>query len=71
MKHATKLHDDTPLIGAQAAAALLEVDRSTVVRAAQSGALPAATKMGGLRGPYLFRMADVIAYRDARRKAVA
>lgn len=56
--------NETDLIGAQEAARLLHVHRSTLTRMVQAGRLPEALKMEGHTGARLFRIADVEALRD-------
>jgi excisionase family DNA binding protein len=47
------------LMGAADVCDLLAIDRSTLARWAQSGKLPPALKMPGVRGAYLFHRRDV------------
>jgi len=58
----------TTLIGAQEAAALLGVDKSTLTRWAKAGKIK-AVKAPGSNGPYLFRPAEV--HRVAAERAEA
>lgn len=55
------------LIGAAEAAEILDLDRSMVTRLVASGDLPAASKLPGRTGSYLFARADVEALAEARR----
>jgi len=57
------------LIGAQAAAVILNVDRSTLTRMVQSGRLAEAMKLEGRTGARLFRRSDVELLRDEMAKA--
>lgn len=49
---------------AEEAAAILGCSRSTIARMARIGRLKPSRKLPGLRGPYLFRRADVEKLRD-------
>lgn len=61
---------DTPdFVGnAEARVILGDIDRSTLVRWVQLGKLVPAQKLPGVNGAYLFRRADLEAFRDARAK---
>lgn len=57
------------LVPSATVAELLDVDRATVTRWAQTGKLAAAAKAPGLRGANLFRREDVLNLLDARSAA--
>lgn len=52
------------LISTAVAAGILQRTTSTVNRWAEQGLLPTAAKGAGIRGPRMFRLADVEALRD-------
>lgn len=64
------MHNDEQLTTAEAAE-LLRVHVATVNRWAQDGRLPPIQKLPGLRGPNLFRRADVEDMRDQLAKESA
>lgn len=59
------------LIGTADAAKILGVSERTAKRLASSGRLPAAVKMPGETGAYLFRRSDVERMRDMRAAEAA
>ena len=57
------------LVGVAEAADYLHMDRRSVHRAVERGALTPAQKLPGLRGAFVFHRADIVALAAARRAA--
>ena len=68
MRHGDAMHNDDLLTSTQAGQIIGRSGR-TVVRQAELGAIPIATKLPGPNGAYLFRRSDIEAYAALRPSA--
>lgn len=70
MVHDVAMHlEQTELIGSAEACALLDVDRSTLVRLIHAGKLQPRAKMPGANGAYVFDPSAIEALAAERRAA--